>query len=197
MFKNSTAIAILLVLLVLSVSCNRPAPQPAPSSPPTEGEVAPPAGQAADPTQTPLSGFFLPQIMNSSAGFNSEPGDSAVRYLWPRALPGDWTINPEKSYADESGFSLEMSSPAVQVAIMGGDIASPAWDLAVASGSPLQVRGASGYSFDTGAGFTLHWLEGGQYYVAGGIGLSLADAQALVAALDALSLAEFQARLAQ
>lgn len=197
MFKNRTAIAILLVLLVLTVGCNLPTSKPAPSSPPTEGEATPPAGQAAPPTQIPASVIFFPQQMDSGASFNSEPGSASVRYLWPRALPGDWTINRAKSYADESGFSLEMSSPSVQAAIMGGDIASPAWDLAVASGSPLQVRGASGYSYDTGAGFTLHWLEGGQYYVAGGIGLSLADAQALVAALEALDLAEFQARLAQ
>jgi hypothetical protein len=199
MKSNRIALTILTILLVLTAGCNLPFDR-------SEEQAAPgtdaPAAQPGDPVPTfaapaPASVIYMPQQMDLGSSFNSEPGSAALRYMWPASLPPGWVIVKEKSYADESGFSLELSSPTVQVTVMGGDIAAPAWDLAVQKGTTAQVRGASGYAFDTSSGYTLHWLESGQYYVAGGVGLGLAEAQALVAGLEPLNLAEFQARLAQ
>lgn len=179
----------LLLLAILLNACNlptRPGPD-ADTSNTAPGEV----GKTA-PTPTPVTVIYMPQQMQGGA---IQGGAPFGVYFWLDPAPFGLTINLAKSYADESGFSLELEKPGVQAAIMGGDLAAAAWDQAVQSGVPLTVRNTAGYAFTASGGVTLHWIEKDAYYLAGGLGVSLEDAQALVNALEAVNLETFQARL--
>ncbi len=179
----------LLVLALLLAACNLPS-RPGPTD--QTINTAPGGVDKSAPTATPVTVIYMPQQMQGGA---IQGGAPLGAYFWLDPAPFGLTINSAKSYADESGFSLELEKPGVQAAIMGGDLAAAAWDQAVQSGVPVTVRNTPGYAFTASGGVTLHWIENDTYFLAGGLGVSLEDAQALVNALEVVNLETFQARL--
>ncbi len=187
-------LACLLAASLLS-ACNLPFGGDTPT-----GTTAPADSQsdasAAPPADTSPSGstVFMPQQMQSGL---ENTGISTLTYFWLEPSAQGVAVDVERSYADATGFSLELYGETQGVQIMGGDAASVAWEAAAASGTPLQARGQPGYSFESQGGVSLHWTENGNYYLVSGTGLGLNQVRALVDSLIATDLAGFQARLAQ
>lgn len=187
---------IIFVAALLLAGCNLPwRSSPATETPPiaVSGE---PAALPLAPTSTPVTQIYMPQQMDSGTSASSERPVSAspipgLLYFWPTQLPAEAALNPVQSLADGSGYSLVFDLPQATIALLGGEPAAQEWDLAVQNGTPISVRGNPGFSFGTGGGFTLHWQEAGQYYLVGGAGMSLEQAQALVDSLQVIDQATF------
>ncbi len=184
-------ITSLLILTLLLTACNLPS-RPGPTE--QTANTAPGEVSKSAPSATPATLIFMPQQMQ---GGSSQSETQLKFYFWLNPVPLGLTINTAKSYADESSFSLELEKPGVQAAVMGGDLAEAAWEEAVKSGAPVTVRNLPGYAFTAPGGVTLHWIENNTYFLAGGLGMSLEDAQTLVNALEAINMETFQARLSQ
>ena len=122
-------------------------------------------------------------------------GPPPVTYFWPDAAPLGLAVLSDRSYADNVGFSLELEKPGVSLVLMGGDIASAAWNAAVENGTPIEVRGQQGYIFTPPSGVSLHWIENGNYYLASALGMNADEVLALLNSMQAVNQTDFQARL--
>lgn len=185
--------ALLILAAFLLAACNLPGGSE--SSAPTAPVLVDPStpGAQSAPAATPETVIYMPQQMRDGA---SKEGPPPVTYFWLDATALSLVVLPERSYADNLGFSLELEKPGVSLVLMGGDIASAAWDAAVANGTPVVVRGQQGYVFTPPSGVSLHWVENGNYYLASAMGMSVDEVQALLNSLETLKQTDFQARLA-
>ncbi len=97
---------------------------------------------------------------------------SQLKYLWPGYVPGDLSVMPQGSFANETMWLLHLAQPHAEkpdVTIGGG----------VEGGAPgrklqdVTVRGQRGTTFATDAGHAVIWSEAGRVYgVSGNRGLN-------------------------
>ncbi|HEX6289196.1 MAG TPA: DUF4367 domain-containing protein [Herpetosiphonaceae bacterium] len=148
------------------------------------GGANPPAGGDTNP---PLDPTPPPQL-------------DAVPYLWPMKLPEGLAIDPTRSSADQSGFSLDFRSTSgtEPIASLVGGKGSPASQHPTDAGqrAEVTVRGVKGLAYQHGAGYSLYWEEQGTPYAIIG-GLSLDQNKAITEALQSVDLATWQSRLAE
>lgn len=184
--------ALFILAAILLAACNLPgsSESSAPTAPVLVDPSAP--GNQAAPVVDPETVIYMPQQMRDG---ESKEGPPPVTYFWPDAASFSLVVLPERSYVDNRGFSLELEKPGVSLVLMGGDIASAAWDAAVANGTPAVVRGQQGYIFTPPSGVSLHWIENGNYYLASALGMSADEVQALLNSLQTLQQTDFQANL--
>jgi len=193
--EKRTAVITTTILGLLLAACNLPFSGDTPAGPPAQDVTQP--GTSPDPAApSSPSGvtIFMPQQMQSGL---ENTGIATLTYYWLDPGTQDVAVDVERSYADSTGFSLELYGETQDVTVMGGDQASVAWEGAAASGTPMQVHGQPAYSFQTQGGVSVVWTENGSYYLVAGTGLGLDEVQALVDSLIATDLAGFQARLAK
>jgi hypothetical protein len=184
--------ALLVMAAVLLAACNLPgSSQPTAPTAPVFVDPSAPGAQSA-PAATPATVIYMPQQMRDGASVEGPP---PVTYFWPDAASLSLVLLPERSYVDNRGFSLELEKPGVSLVLMGGDIASAAWNAAVENGTPVVVRGQQGYIFTPPSGVSLHWVENGNYYLASALGMSAEEVQALLNSLETLNQTDFQKRL--
>ncbi len=189
----TTTILGLLLAACLLTACNLPFGEDTPAGTSAPENTLP--GTSPDPAApSSPSGvtIFMPQQMQSGL---ENTGISTLTYYWLEPSLQGVAVDVERSYADSTGFSLELHGETQDVTVMGGDQASVAWEGAAASGTPMQVHGQPAYSFQTQGGVSVVWTENGSYYLVAGTGLGLNEVQALVDSLIAADLAGFQARL--
>lgn len=188
---------LLLVGVLLLSACNLPfgGDEPADTDATPPVSVQPGASDSPPISSSPSgSTIFMPQQMQDGA---SSTGISTLTYFWIDPLPQGLAVDVQRSYADESGYSLELTGSSQSLQVMGGDTAFQAWTAASQAGAPLTVRGQPGYSYQSPGGVSLHWSENDSYYLIAGTGMDLAQVQGLVDSLKATDLAGFQARLQQ
>jgi hypothetical protein len=197
MDKRTAATKILTCILAVSLlaACNMPSSGDT-SAETSPGDLTQPGGSDVPPAPSSPSGstVFMPQQMQSGS---ENTGISTLTYYWLDPAIQGVAVDVERSYADSTGFSLELHGETQDVTVMGGDQASLPWEAATASGTPMQVRGQPAYSFQSQGGVSVHWTENDNYYLVAGTGLGLNEVQALVDSLIATDLAGFQARLSQ
>lgn len=186
----------ILMIAILLTACNLPFGSNEPESAPPQDDASPGSPQAPPSAASSPSGvtIFMPQQMQSGLEYS---GIGNLTYFWLEPGTQSLAIDVGRSYADTTGFSLELYGETQGVQVMGGDVAFVAWEAATASGTPLELRGQPAYSYQSEGGVSLHWTENGNYYLIAGTGLGLNEVQALVDSLVATDLAGFQARLAQ
>jgi hypothetical protein len=195
--KMKPVYIILLLGALLLSACNLPfGDDERAETEPTAPVAVQPGTSDAPAVSTSPSGstIFMPQQMQNGA---SSAGTTSLTYFWLDPLPQGMAVDKQRSYADESGFSLELTGETQSVQVMGGDTAFQTWTVASQTGNPLVVRGQPAYSFQTESGVSLHWSENGNYYLVAGVGKDLAQVQGLADSLKATDLAGFQARLQQ
>jgi len=185
--------ALLVMATVLLAACNLPggSESSAPTVPVAVDPSAP--GAQSAPAATPETIIYMPQQMRDGA---SKEGPPPVTYFWPDATALGMAVLADRSYADNLGFSLELEKPGVSLVLMGGDIASAAWDAAVQNGTPVEIRGQQGYVFSPPSGVSLHWVENGNYYLASALGMNMEEVLALLAKMEIVKQTDFQTRLA-
>ena len=118
----------------------------------------------------------------------------SLMYLWPRAIPAGLVVLPDRSFADETAFALELVDPSggqPSAGIAGGAGVLPP---PKQGSTPITVRGQRGLQFTTGAGVSIYWVEGGQPYAVRG---DMVDALKLAENLEALDLPAWRKRLDQ
>lgn len=188
-------IAVLLAAILLT-ACNLPfSSSDEPESAPTQEAAQPAPPQAPDAAASPSGSLiFMPQQMQSGA---STTGIASLIFFWPEPVPQGLTVDVERSYADDTGYNLELSSETVSAHIMGGDTAAPAWAMAVETGTESSTRGQPAIILETEGGVAVNWTENGNYYLVAGMGMDINEVQALINTLISTDLAGFQARLAQ
>lgn len=184
--------ALLILAAILLTACNLPgsSESASPTSPVAVEPAAP--GSQASPASTPATVIFMPQQMRDGAAVAAPP---PVTYFWPDAAAISLAVLPDRSYADNLGFSLELEKPGVSLVLMGGDIATAAWNAAVENGTPIEVRGQPGYIFTPPSGVSLHWVENGNYYLASALGMNADEVLALLNSMQSVNQSDFQARL--
>ena len=137
---------------------------------------------------------LLGLLGNEVSGTPSRP----LKYFWPTRLPPGLVIRPDRSFADETAFVVDLAEPAggqFWATITGGP-GSGAVNRPPAPGSQaVTVRGRPAIAFSTGAGFSVWWTEDGQPYAISS-GLGLGSVLALAEGLEALDLVTMQRRLA-
>lgn len=197
MDKRTAATIVLTCILAASLlaACNMPSSGDTPAET-SSGDLTQPGGSDVPPAPSSPSGstVFMPQQMQSGS---ENTGISTLTYYWLEPAIQGVAVDVERSYADSTGFSLELHGETQDVTVMGGDQASLPWEAATASGTPMHVRGQPAYSFQSQGGVSVHWTENDNYYLVAGMGLGLNEVQALVDSLIATDLAGFQARLSK
>lgn len=188
------AASLLLCALLLS-ACNLPFGGGEESASPTSPVLVEPGASDAPAISTSPSGstIFMPQQMQEGS---TNIGIASLTFFWPDPLPQGLAVDKQRSYAAETGYSLELYGETQAVQIMGGDTAVQAWSAAAETGNAFNVRGQPAYTFQTEGGVSVHWTENGSYYLVAGVGMDQAQVQAVVDSLKATDLAGFQARLA-
>jgi hypothetical protein len=184
--------ALLVLATVLLTSCNLPGGSDTanPTPPVLVDPAAPDVPLSA--TSAPANSVYLPQNMREGVPIEVPP---PLTFFWLDGSAFGLVAIPDRSYADSDGFSLELEKPGVSLVLMGGDVATAAWDAAVANGAPQVVRGQQGYAFTPPSGVSLHWFENGNYYLVSTIGMSVDEVQALLNTLQTVNQSDFQARL--
>ena len=130
----------------------------------------------------------------SAVGADLRQGRLPLKYYWPSFIPAQLVIQPAKSFASETSYSLRLEQPGggqFDATISGGAAGEPPPGRSQA----VTVRGQRGTAFTTGAGYTVIWNEQGQVYAVSG-GLGLRDTLAVANGLEHIDLATFRRRLA-
>ena len=124
----------------------------------------------------------------------ARPVPRSLKYFWPAPIPPELVVQPDRSFANESAFVLELVDPIggqPSATIRGGAGVAPPPSQGSKS---ITVRGQPGRAFTTGAGMTFYWEEGGRSYM---VQSEMVDGRRLAERLKALDLPRWRGWLEQ